>query len=93
MPVLGSSNVPVAPRSTPWNAPAAARRVFEACNGNVACISRAFLWRDPKMDARSLEAYSMGYCDVIDGRLHIVPKGIAACEGRPRTQPSSGRGS
>src|SRR5688500_7876700 len=31
--------------------------------------------------ARSPDVWSLGYCDVIDGRLHIVPKAIAACAG------------
>lgn len=81
MTLIGTSNLPVSPRNTPWNAKAAKQRVFEACNGNVACLSRAFLWRAKGKDARDPEAYALGFCDVIDGRLHIVPKGIAACAG------------
>lgn len=80
MPIAGSANIPIAPRNTPWNPAAAKRRVLEACGGNVACIGRAFLWRAAG-DARSPEVWSLGFCDVIDGRLHIVPKGIAACAG------------
>lgn len=80
MPLSGSSNLPVAPRGTPWNATKAKERVLEACGGNVACISRAFLWRSDG-DARSPEVWSLGFCDVVDGRLHIVPKAIAACAG------------
>lgn len=82
MPVIGTSNLPVAPRSTPWNPKGAAERVFEACGGNVACIQRAFLYRRRGTDARDPGAYSLPFCDVIDGRLHIIPKGIAACAGR-----------
>lgn len=81
MTLIGTSNLPVAPRNTPWNAKGAKQRVFEACNGNVACLSRAFLWRAKGKDARDPEAYALGFCDVVDGRLHIVPKGIAACAG------------
>jgi hypothetical protein len=80
MPVVGTSNLPVAPRNTPWNARAAKVRVFEACGGNVACIQRAFLWRSDG-DPRSPEVWSLGFADVIDGRLHIVPKAVAACAG------------
>lgn len=81
MPVQGSSNLPVAPRNTRWDAAAAKRRVFEACNGNVACISRAFLYRS-EGDARDPKVWSMGYADMVDGRLHIIPKAIAACAGK-----------
>lgn len=80
MPLVGTSNLPVAPRNTPWHAKAAKERVFEACS-SVACIGRAFLWRAPNMDGRDPQAYSLGFCDVIDGKLHIVPKGIAAAAG------------
>lgn len=78
--LFGTSNLPVAPKGTPWSAKAAKQRVFEACGGNVACIGRAFLWRSSG-DARDPESWSMGFCDVIDGRLHIIPKGIASCAG------------
>lgn len=81
MPVTGSSNLPVAPRDTPWDGPGAKRRVVEASNGNVAAISRAFLWRDPSVDAKTAAAYSLGFADIIGGRLQIVPRGIAACAG------------
>jgi hypothetical protein len=64
-----------------WDGPGAKRRVFEMCDGNVACISRAFLWRAPDADARTQAAYSLGFADVVDGRLVIVPRGIAATAG------------
>lgn len=80
MSVQGTSNLPVAPRDTPWDAPAAKRRVLEACAGNVACISRAFLWRG-EGDPRTPDVWELGFADFIGGRLHIVPKGIAACAG------------
>lgn len=79
--LTGSSNLPIAPRATPWNANAAKERIFEACDGNVACLSRGFLWRSSGKDARDPDAWSLPFCDVIDGRLHIIPKGIAWCAG------------
>ncbi len=80
MPVTGTASLPVAPRDTPWDGPGAKRRVMEACK-NAACIGRAFLWRDPGADAMTAQAYSLGYADYINGRLQIVPRGIAACAG------------
>lgn len=80
MTLAGTSNLPVAPKNTPWHASAAKQRVLEACDGTVACISRAFLWRSDG-DPREAESWHLCFCDVIDGRLHIVPKGIAAAAG------------
>lgn len=80
MPVAGTSNLPVAPRNHAWNAKAAKARVLEACNGNVACIGRAFLWRGDG-DARSPEVWSLQFADIIDGQLQIVPKALAAAAG------------
>lgn len=79
MTIQGSSNLPVAPKNTPWNAKGAKQRILEACD-SPACIGRAFLWRGPG-DGRDIASYALPFCDVIDGRLHIVPKGIAACAG------------
>jgi hypothetical protein len=80
MGLAGTSNLPVAPKDTPWNARAAKERIFEACDGKVACIQRGFLWRNGG-DPRDPSAWSLPFADVIDGRLHIIPRGIAACAG------------
>jgi hypothetical protein len=81
MPVTGTSSLPVADRGMKWDGPGAKRRVLEACNGNVAGISRAFLWRNPDADPRTAEAWSLGFADMVDGKLTIVPRGIAECAG------------
>lgn len=81
MPVIGTANLPIAPRDTPWDGVGARQRVMDLCAGNIACVSRAFLWRDPGADAKTAGAYSLGFADVIGGRLQIVPRGIAACAG------------
>jgi hypothetical protein len=47
----------------------------------VACIGRAFLWRSSDGDPRTAAVWSLGFADVIDGRLQIVPRGLAACAG------------
>lgn len=86
MPVIGTSNLPVAPKQTRWDATAAAQRVFAFCSRDPAriipALARAFLYRASDADARTIEAYALGFCDVIDGRLQIIPKGVAACAGR-----------
>lgn len=80
MTIAGSANLPIAPRSHKWDPIAAKARVFASCGGNVACLSRAFLWRDAG-DPRTPEVWSMGFADIIGGQLHIIPKGVASCAG------------
>lgn len=83
--VSGATDLPVADRETEWDGAAAARRVFDACtDGDTVdpqCVSRAFLWQDPDADPTTMGAYKLGFADVIDGQLQIVPRGVAACAG------------
>lgn len=84
--VAGLVELPVADRGMEWDGAAAKRRVFEACTDgagtvDVACVSRAFLWRDPDADPTTMGAYSLGFADMVDGELRIVPRGVAATAG------------
>lgn len=84
--VIGATDLPVADdREHDWDGPAAARRVFDLCaegdSVDVDCVSRAFLWRNEDADPTTMGAYSLGFADVIDGRLTIVPRGVAAAAG------------
>jgi hypothetical protein len=44
-------------------------------------MERAFLWQDPDADATTQSAYKLGFADVIDGQLQLVPRGVAATLG------------
>lgn len=84
--VVGSDDLPVAGRDVEWDGPAAARRVFDFYtdeDGTVDTdgVSRAFLYRDDDADPTTQAAYKLGYADVIDGELRIVPRGVAATAG------------
>lgn len=84
--VIGSVDLPVAAQDREWDSQAAQTRVFDAAtddDGNVdtEAVSRAFLWRDPDADASTRAAYSLGFADIIDGELTIVPLGVAATAG------------
>lgn len=83
--VIGSTDLPVADRDTTWDGAAAARRVFDMCTDgdsvDVDCVSRAFLWRDPDGNPDTQAAYSLGFADVVNDRLQIVPAGVAATAG------------
>lgn len=82
--VSGSTDLPVAEREHPWDGPAAAKRVFDAYStedGGVdkAKAGRAFLWVDG--DGSERGQYKLGYADLIDGELTIIPRGVAATAG------------
>lgn len=80
----GSTSLPVADRELAWDGPAAAGRIFDAhsdADGNVdkSAASPAFLWVDG--DGTKRGDYKLGFADLIDGKLQIVPRGVAATAG------------
>jgi hypothetical protein len=79
--VTGSTRLPVAGRELEWDGAGAMRRVFEWADGDTSRLSRAFLYRDEDADPQTQAAYKLGFADVIDGRLTIVPRGVAATAG------------
>jgi hypothetical protein len=83
--VTGSTDLPIADRAAAWDGPAAARRVFEhytdGDNVDTKSVARAFLYRDPDADSATQAAYKLGFADVVDGELKIIPRGVAACAG------------
>lgn len=84
--VVGATDLPVAATTVAWDGGDARRRVFDLYtddDGNVDTdgVSRAFLWRDPDADPTTMGAYSLGFADVVDGTLTIIPRGVAATAG------------
>jgi hypothetical protein len=79
--VSGDVRLPVGDRERGWDGPAATRRVFEWADGDTSRIARAFLYRDPDADPSTQGAYSLGFADVIDGVLTMIPRGVAATAG------------
>lgn len=84
--VTGSTDLPVADRDMAWNGPAAASRVFDKytdADGNldVGAVSKAFLYRDADSDPQNRGSYKLGFADIVDGTLSIVPRGVAATAG------------
>lgn len=84
--VIGSTDLPVAARDTDWDGSGATTRVFELCTsegGEVdeACVARAFVLRDDDADPQTQAAYSLGFADVINDQLQIVPDGVVATAG------------
>lgn len=79
--VTGSVDLPVADRDTEWDGAGAKNRVFEWADGDTARIGRAFAYRDDDADPETKGAYKLGYADVLDGDLVIVPAGVSAAIG------------
>jgi len=82
----GSTDLPVADRDREWDGAASKTRVFEAAtndDGDVdtEMIGRAFLWRHDDADADTQAAWSLGFADIIDGTLTIIPAGVFATAG------------
>jgi len=79
--VSGVVDLPVASRDREWDGDAAKDRVFEWADGDADRIGRAFAYRDDEADPSTKGAWKLGYADVIDGELTIVPGGVAAAIG------------
>lgn len=76
--VSGAVRLPVAPRAREWDGDAASRRVFETYD-TAQERGRAFLWVDGDPD--NMGSYQLGYADVVDGELTIIPRGVSAARG------------
>lgn len=84
--VIGTTDMPVADRDREWSGSAAQDRVFdhftdEGGNVDVDGVSKAFLFRDSEADPQTQEAYKLGFADVVNGQLQIIPRGVAATAG------------
>lgn len=85
--VIGDTDLPIAGSDVEWDGDGATDRVFELYTGedgevDVEGVARAFLFRDDEADPATRAAYSLGFADVIDGELTIIPRGVSAAAGR-----------
>jgi hypothetical protein len=79
--VTGAVDLPVAPRETAWDGSAATDRVFAWADGDTEKNGRASAYRDVSADPATKRAYKLGYADVVDGELTIIPRGVFAAQG------------
>jgi F like protein len=77
----GAVDLPVAPRDHEWDGDGAKDRVFTWADGDTGKIGQAFAYMDDDMDASLKGAWKLGYADVVDGTLTIIPKGVSAALG------------
>ncbi len=74
---------PIAGRDTAWDATAAEKRIREKTGSDdepSAQYKKCFLWRDEDNDD-NFGAYKLLVCDVIGGKIEIVPKAVFAVAG------------
>jgi hypothetical protein len=84
--VGGETSLPIGGRDEPWDGEAATNRVFEWATGddgeiNPQKVRKAFFFIDTTKDLSTRQAYKLPFCDVSDGGLHIVPRGMSAVSG------------
>lgn len=78
--VTGAVDLPVADRERPWDGSAAESRVFEWADGDADKLDQAFAYRDDDADPTTKVSRKLGYADVVDGTLTIIPRGVFAAE-------------
>lgn len=76
--VAGEVRLPVAPRETAWDGDAARARVFDTYDTPQE-RQRAFLWVEG--DPEQIGSYHLGFADLLDGELTIIPRGVSAVRG------------
>lgn len=81
--VTGATDLPVADREHEWDGPAAQKRVFDWATGDdgtvdTGKVGMAFLWVDPDADPQTQAAWKLGYADLVDGELRMIPRGVFA---------------
>lgn len=81
----GDASLPVASRDYPWSSAGARNRVFDAAvrdyGLDVEFMRRAFLYQDPNISFDDKAAWKFGIADMVDGKLTIIPRGVAAATG------------
>ena len=84
--VGGNADLPIGGRDEPWDGEAATNRVFEWATSesgslDSAKLRTAFFYVDTNADLNTRQAYKLPFCDVGNGGLHIVPRGMSAVSG------------
>ena len=83
MGVIRSKNYPLAPKDRAWDADAAEARIRKWAGGpdkeniNWSKYRSCFLWFDSE-DPENFTSYKFPYCDIINGKPHVVFRALAA---------------
>ena len=84
--VGGNAELPIGGRDEDWDGEAATNRVFEWAEKDDGTLDtdklrQAFFFIDTSMDLNTRQAYKLPFCDINNGGLHIVPRGMSAVAG------------
>lgn len=84
--VGGNIDLPIGGRDEDWDGEAATNRVFEWAEKDDGSLDQgklrqAFFFIDTSLDLNTRQAYKLPYCDISNGALHIVPRGMSAVAG------------
>lgn len=82
--VTGDTSMPVVGRDVHWEGNKSTTRVLDHFTDStgkldVAGAEKAFLWHDPNVAPDARGGFILGFADIIDGELKIVPRAVAAC--------------
>ena len=84
--VGGNTELPIGGRDEAWDGEAATNRVFEWAQKDDDTfdqekLRQAFFFIDTSLDPNTRQAYKLPFCDVNNGGIHIVPRGMSAVSG------------
>lgn len=84
--VGGDTGLPIGGRDEPWDGEAATNRVFDWATNDAGVLDPdklrpAFFYIDTSKDLTTRQAYKLPFCDVKNGGLYIVPRGMSAVSG------------
>lgn len=84
---ISASSLPFAPQDTPWDAAHARQRLSEWAGGNMRMYRKGFLWGDVTVPEFK-SSYKLPVCDIVDGRLMVVPRAVSAAAGVLTVSPA-----
>lgn len=82
--LIGDASLPVAAADYGWDPEQAKINIFQKYIDQedglleIDEVSRAFLWVDPDVGVEAMDAYSLGFADLVDGALTIIPAAVEA---------------
>lgn len=78
----GKADWPLAERDRPWDSDAAHARILAWAGGDTpdwSKVKQVYFWCAPSADTWS--DFKLPFCDVVDGKVLAVPRGIFGCAG------------
>jgi hypothetical protein len=74
----GATDLPIAGRDVEWDGQAAQTNVISWADGDAGKLGQAFFYHEDGQPGDNATAYKLGFADVVDGTLTIIPRGVFA---------------